>query len=126
MFRIGFSSPLREKSPNMEFFLVRIWTLFMQRSGKGTSTSSVQQWKRGRVKKKSMLSVKRKGKFMVLRILFLPIHVILKNYHRNNNTCFNYARGLIILLLNLTLKIVFVYHKSGKCVNTYLAGWWWQ
>ena len=30
----------------------------------------------------------------------------------------------IILQVNLALKIVFRYHKSGKHVNTYFDGWW--
>ena len=30
----------------------------------------------------------------------------------------------IILPINLALKIVFLYHKSDKYVNTYLNGWW--
>ena len=29
----------------------------------------------------------------------------------------------LILPINLALKIVFLYHKSGKHVTTYLAGW---
>ena len=30
----------------------------------------------------------------------------------------------IILPVDLALKIVFCYHKSGKYVNTYLDDWW--
>ena len=29
-----------------------------------------------------------------------------------------------IYFTSLALKIVFLYHKSGKYVNTYLDGWW--
>ena len=32
----------------------------------------------------------------------------------------------IVLPIDLALKIVFLYHKSGKYVNTYLDGWWQQ